>query len=114
MIHFRLKKIIKDRNDIRYLITNKFKIFPSVKIRKFIESMGYIIYDRSESIDTVNSRSIFKIKKLNLDCIIALDVSRDHLMTCTLNGDILNKIITRDLDEVISFLENNLNNKNRR
>jgi len=103
-----MKKILEDRNYLRYLITKNYSGFPSVKVAELIKAHMYVVYDKSESIDTEQSRSIFKIRKNSHNSIILLTVSKDHLIKCSLSGTITNSLVTRKLDELADFLKENL------
>lgn len=108
MFHFRIKKILEDRNSLKYLTSKKCNELPSVEVCSYLKSKRYVIYDKSEAINTEESRSIFKIRKQSFNCIILIVMSKDHLVTCTLGGSATGNLVTRDLEELLDFLKENL------
>ena len=109
MKNFIVKKVLQSRNYLRYLLTNPFIEIPSITLNRFFKDNNFRIQNKIENLEQcVKNYQYTVIKNLKVS-YITLDISEDHLINAEiLNGSTNAKIKTRDLEKILLFLKENL------
>jgi len=110
MRNFVMKNYIKNRNSLRYLITNPFTEPPSYTILKFIKANRYIILDKEERVTPEYNSFSFRIRRIREVITVKVHISKDHLIKITISptGKISKLKKTRVIEEALLFIQENL------
>ena len=109
MKNYVMKNYIKNRNSLRYLITNPFTEPFSYTLLKFFKDNKYLIVDKDERVSPEESTIKFKIKRYQKVILISAHVSKDHLITISLtNGKNSAHKKTRSIEECLLFIQENI------
>ena len=109
--HFKIKECIKDRNQIRYILSNPFEGKPlSNTILEFLKEQKVFIINKKESCDKHITDLSYQIKLKEHIFFININISKDHLITIKIASKTFSTDIkTRVPSIVISTLKEALN-----
>jgi len=106
MRSFQIQGYAKNRNNLRYLITNPFTEPPAFTFLKLLEKEKVLIINKNEQIDTWDNKFTFKVKKREAIIDIMVNISRDHLINITVSTKNENKsLTTRVLEEALLIVK---------
>lgn len=108
MKNYKVEEYKKNRNSLRYLLTNPFQESPFKSLISFFNQKGYYITNKvEENIKDVLTLT-FKVRKKTNNYSLKILVSKDHLITLTLTYQKTNYTKkSRSLQEILNYIEEN-------
>ena len=104
--NFKVKEYKKNRNSLRYLLTNPFEEPIANTILNFLKENSIYIKNKTETYTGYLSDLRYEFKIKNTPTFLDIHISKDHLITIKINSKIISK--TRSVHEVIFILKNKL------
>ena len=107
MISKKHKDYAKNRNSLRYLLTDPFKEPFGVSLLSIVKNEDMFLVNKIEKIDEENTRITLQLRKNKKDFFIKTNISKDHLIKLEVNSlGYLQEKTTRVVEEALLFVTN--------